>query len=141
MDVIIGSDFPKKIIPLFDNAKRNIDIVVYDWRWYPDQPGHAVQQFNSALIRAHQRGVIVRAVVNTQSTVPLLTNCGISARCLKDRRTMHAKMIIIDGEKLVIGSHNFTRNAFGSNVEVSIITDIPPENTRLAQFFENLYNI
>lgn len=141
MEVIVGSDFPKKIIPLFDKAKRNIDIVVYDWRWYPDQPAHAVQQFNSALVRAHQRGVVVRAVINSPELLPLLTKAGIRARCTRDKRTLHAKLIIVDGEKLVIGSHNFTRNAFGSNVEVSIITDIPSEQTRLASLFENLYNI
>lgn len=141
MDVVVGSDFPKKIIPLFDNAKKNIDIVVYDWRWYPDQPAHAVQQFNSALVRAHQRGVVVRAVINSPELLPLLTKSGIRARCTRDKRTLHAKLIIVDGEKLVIGSHNFTRNAFGANVEVSIITDIPPEQVRLAQLFENLYNI
>lgn len=141
MDVIVGADFPKKVIPLFDNAKKNIDIVVYDWRWYPDLPGHAVQQFNSALVRAKSRGVIIRAVINSPDLVPLLTKVGFGARCLKDKRTLHAKMIMIDGEILVIGSHNFTRNAFGSNVEVSIITEILPENTRLAELFENLYNI
>jgi phosphatidylserine/phosphatidylglycerophosphate/cardiolipin synthase-like enzyme len=141
MEVIVGSDFPKKIIPLFDKAKRNIDIVVYDWRWYQDNPEHAVQQFNAALVRARQRGVMVRAVINTPELIPILTKCGIGARCTRDKRTLHAKMIIVDGEKLVIGSHNFTKNAFGSNLEVSIITEILPENTRLAELYENLYNI
>ena len=141
MKVLVGSDFPKNIIPLFDTAKKNIDIVVYDWRWYPDDPAHAVQQFNAALVRAKSRGVLVRAVINTPELLPVLTKIGIGARCTRDKRTLHAKFIIIDGEQLVIGSHNFTKNAFGSNVEVSIITEILPENTRLAELFENLYNI
>jgi phosphatidylserine/phosphatidylglycerophosphate/cardiolipin synthase-like enzyme len=138
---IIGSEYPKKIIPLIDEAKKNIDIVVYDWRWYPDEPGHAVQQFNAALVRAKARGVLVRAVINAPDLLPILTKCGIGARCTRDKRTLHAKFIIIDGEKLVIGSHNFTKNAFGSNVEVSIVTEIPAENIRFAALFENLYNI
>ena len=138
---IIGSEYPKKVIPLINEAKKNIDIVVYEWRWYPNQPGHVVQQFNNALVRAVQRGVLVRAVLNTPLILPILTKTGIKARVLRDQRVVHTKMLIIDGTTLIIGSHNFTRNAFGSNLETSICVEIPSEITRLAEFFENLYNI
>lgn len=141
MDVVVGSDFPKKIIPLLKKAKRNIDIVVYDWRWYPNEPAHAVQQFNIALVQAHQRGVVVRAVINSPELLPILTSVGFNAKCLKDKRTLHAKFLIIDGVTLVIGSHNFTKNAFGSNVEVSVAIDLPSDNERFAVLFNNLYNI
>lgn len=136
---IIGADFPKKVIPLLDSAKKNIDIAVYDWRWYANQPAHAVQQFNIALVRAVQRGVLVRAVVNTTEIVPQLKKVGIQARGLKDARTLHTKLILIDGELAIIGSHNFTRNAFGSNIEVSLAVGIPVEHDRLAQFFNNIF--
>ena len=141
MEVVIGSDYPRKIIPLIDRAKKNIDIVVYDWRWYADQLAHPVQQFNMALVRAVQRGVVIRAVVNAHILVPTLTAVGIKVRQLKDRRTMHSKLLIIDGSTLVIGSHNFTRNAFASNIESSIIVTIPENVTRLHEFFNNLYGI
>lgn len=141
MEVIIGSDYPKKIIPLIDSAKRNIDIVVYDWRWYADRLGHPVQQLNMAIVRAVQRGVIVRAVINANIILGVLQSVGIRARQLPDRRTLHTKMMIVDGDTLVIGSHNFTRNAFASNIETSIIVTIPSEVTRLHEFFNNLYGL
>ena len=141
MITLIGADFGKQLIPLIDEAKKNIEIVSYDWRWYADQNGHPVQQFNMAIVRAVQRGVLVRAVLNSSDLLPLLTKLNIRARCMKDKRTLHAKMILIDGKTLVIGSHNITRNAFTHNVEVSVVVEIPPEITRLAEFFENLYNI
>ena len=141
MEIVIGSDYPKKIIALIDGAKKNIDIVVYDWRWYADQLAHPVQQFNMALVRAVQRGVVVRAVVNAHILVATLTKVGIKVRQLKDRRTLHTKMIILDSTTLVIGSHNFTRNAFASNIETSIVTEIPVGDERLASFFNNLYGL
>lgn len=141
MEVIIGPDFPKKIIPLFDNAKKNIDIVSYDWRWYPDRPGHAVQQLNIALVRAVARGVAVRAVLNAAATVPVLQKVGIKARTLADRRTLHAKLILIDGHTAVIGSHNLTSNAFAVNIEASVAVEIPEGSTRLQEFFTNLYGL
>jgi phosphatidylserine/phosphatidylglycerophosphate/cardiolipin synthase-like enzyme len=120
MKPIIGADFPKKVIPLIDEANRNIDIVVYDWRWYANQPGHCVQQFNNALVRAVGRGVHVRALVNRPDLLPMLKSVGINARVTQDARTLHAKLIIIDTHTLVIGSHNFTRNAFSHNIEASV---------------------
>lgn len=138
---IIGSDFPKKVIPLLNEAKKNIDIIVYDWRWYPNQPAHSVQQFNSALVRAVARGVSVRAVLNSALLLPILNKVGIKATRLKDKRTLHSKMILIDSKILIIGSHNFTRNAFGSNIESSVAIEIPENVKRFSEFFENLYNI
>lgn len=137
---LIGNDYPTKVIPFIDNAKANIDIIVYDWRWYPNNPSFNVQQFNSALVRAVSRGVVVRAVINTPQLLPILTSVGIKARCTRNKRTLHAKFISIDNETLVIGSHNFTKNAFNFNLEVSILTNIPDGITRFAELFENLYN-
>lgn len=141
MDIVIGSDYPKKLIPLLDNAKKNVDIVVYDWRWYADQLAHPVQQFNMAIVRAVQRGVIVRAVVNAHILLPVLTKVGVKVRQLPDRRTLHSKLILIDNKILVIGSHNFTRNAFTSNIETSVILDLPENESRFQSFFNNLYGL
>lgn len=138
---IIGAEYPKKVIPLIDGAKKNIDIVVYDWRWYPDQIAHPVQQLNAAIVRASQRGVFVRAVVNADLNLQVLNNAGIKARRLADKRTLHTKMILIDNRTLILGSHNFTRNAFGANIETSIAVEVPEDITRFTEFFNNLYGL
>lgn len=136
---LIGKDYPIKVIPFIDNAKKNINIIVYDWRWYPNNPSFNVQLFNLALIRAVNRGVLVRAVINSPQLLPILSSVGIKARCTRNKRTLHAKFLSIDDNTLVIGSHNFTKNAFNFNIEVSVLTEIPQEVTRFAELFENLY--
>lgn len=141
MEAIIGAEYPKKVAQLVDSAKRTIDILTYDWRYYIDQPGHAVQQFNTAIVRAVNRGVQVRAVLNLPDLVPQLQKVGILARNLKDRRVLHTKMILIDGHILVIGSHNLTRNAFGSNIEASLAVELPESERRFQLFFDNLYGL
>ena len=138
---LIGAEFPKKVAELFDDAKKNIDILTYDCRWHLNQPGHAVQQLNIALVRAVQRGVEVRAVLNRPDLVPTLLKVGVRARVLKDRRTLHAKLILIDGKMLVIGSHNLTRNAFGSNLEASLAVELPEGERRFQDFFNNLWGV
>lgn len=141
MIAIVGADYPKKVIPLINAAKKNIDVVMYDWRWYPDMPGHAVQRFNIAIANAMRRGVTVRAVINRVDLLAMLVNVGVRARVTRDKRTVHTKMIIIDDEVLIIGSHNLTRNAFGANIETSVAVKIPEGETRFQEFFKNLYSI
>lgn len=138
---IIGAEYPSIVIPLIDGAKKNIDIIMYDWRWYADQITHPVQQFNAALVRASKRGLRVRVITNTALNLEVLNKCGIKARVTRDRRTLHCKMIIIDDETLIMGSHNITRNAFSHNIEASVVVSIPNEVTRFAEFFSNLYSI
>lgn len=139
MQTLVGSDFGNAVIKLIDGAKRNIDIIVYDWRWYENDPGHIVQQFNLALIRAVRRGVQVRAILNAPEIIQKLNSVGIKARNLKDKRVLHSKMMLIDQKTLVIGSHNYTSNAFTRNLEMSIVTEYETVDNRAVIFFENLY--
>jgi phosphatidylserine/phosphatidylglycerophosphate/cardiolipin synthase-like enzyme len=141
MTPIIGADYVPQICALIAEAKRNIDIVLYDWRWYEDQAAHPCQQVNIALANAVRRGVLVRAVVNNDIALSSLKKAGIQARRLKDKRTLHCKLVILDEKTLVIGSHNFTRNAFAHNIEASVAVEIPEGITRWREFFANLYGL
>jgi phosphatidylserine/phosphatidylglycerophosphate/cardiolipin synthase-like enzyme len=139
METIIGKEFPQKVIPLIDEAKFSIDIVVFDWRWYPQDPGKSVQLFNQALVRAVRRGVNVRAITNTEEIISTLKNIGIKAKKFFTQRLIHAKFMIIDNETLIIGSHNYTEHGFDVNYEVSIIYKGREEIKPIIDFFNNIY--
>ena len=47
---IIGAEFPKVLISKIDNAKTSIKIVVFDWRWYPNDMGNPCQLFNQSIV-------------------------------------------------------------------------------------------
>ena len=139
MDTIIGSEFPTKVIPLIDSAKNNMRIVVFDWRWYANDPGSTVQQFNQAVIRASRRGVQVKAICNFQAVCDALIACGCVARKLTTKNLVHVKLISIDEKKCVIGSHNFTGNAFTTNFEASVVFEDKEHCERLFKFFDELW--
>jgi phosphatidylserine/phosphatidylglycerophosphate/cardiolipin synthase-like enzyme len=139
MEAIIGKEFPEKVIPLIDQAKNTIDIVVFDWRWYPQNPGSPVQLFNQAIARAVKRGVIVRAIANTPQIVDILNSIGARAKKLTTPHLVHAKIMIIDDRFLIIGSHNYTETAFLMNFEVSVIIEDEKVIRRVKEFFNNLY--
>lgn len=123
MDIIVGKEFPQKVVPLIEGAKKSIAIVVFDWRWYPNEPGNPVQLFNQAIIQAVRRGVKVTVITNCDDVVKKLNSEGCNAKKLKTEKLVHAKLMIIDSEKAIIGSHNYTQNAFIMNHDLSIIID------------------
>jgi phosphatidylserine/phosphatidylglycerophosphate/cardiolipin synthase-like enzyme len=136
---VIGKAFPEKVIPLIDEAKHSIKIIVFDWRWYPQNLGSSVQLFNQSIIRAARRGVEVKVLTNIEDVVKLLKSQGIKAKKLFSKKLLHAKMMLLDDENLVIGSHNYTQSAFEMNQEVSAIICGAEDLLPFVNFFNNLY--
>jgi len=120
VEAIVGSQFPKIVIPKIDNAKKSIKIIVFDWRWYPNDSGNPCQLFNQSIVRASRRGVRVRVITNYTDVVATLKSVGVDARKIVTKNLVHAKMMLIDDETLILGSHNYTQSAFTMNFEVSV---------------------
>jgi len=139
-EIIIGKEFPQKVIPLIRQAKKSIDIVVYYWVWYPDQIGSEIQKFNNAIIAAKKRGLKVRVITNSQKIIDILKGNKVEAKKIDSKYILHAKNILIDEESAVVGSHNYTMSAFTTNFEVSIMTQNKEVVARLTQFFKNLWS-
>lgn len=139
MDFIIGKQFPQKVIPLIDGAKKTIEIIVFDWRWYPQEMGNTVQLFNQSIARAAKRGVKIRAIVNNDEIARTLKLVGCEAKKMHSKNLLHCKVILIDDEYLILGSHNYTQSAFYTNFELSVLLSAPGQFSEVKSFFENLY--
>lgn len=137
---IIGKEFGPKVTPLIEQAKHSIDIIVYDWRWYPDQLGSAIQKFNNAIINAAKKGKRVRVITNFTYINPILSQLNIKTKEISSKKTIHTKMMIIDNDIVILGSHNYTMNAFTINYEVSIIIQNQNFAERLDEYFNNLWS-
>ena len=137
--LIIGKEFPKKVIPLIQNAKKSIDIIVFDWRWYPNQIGQTIQQFNHEIIKASRKNCKIRVVVNSNQIIKELQLHDIKTKIHCYKGLLHTKLMIIDRELAILGSHNYTMNAFTINYEISIIVQDIMTLQRLQTYFENLW--
>lgn len=120
------------MINIIDNAKNNIFLAVLE---YSDM------DVNKALIRAFKRGVDVRVLLDRKDTndkyaggIPVPTNFPNIYPAIElvknyvpvkwyDARfsgqELHMKMMVADGEQLIAGSTNFTRQAFTTFRETS----------------------
>ena len=139
IDVIVGKEFSSKVVPLIESAQHSIRIVVFDWRWYPNEPGSPVQKFNNAILAAKRRGVDVKVISNVDDVCRILKEQGIQARHPITPSIIHAKFIVIDESICVMGSHNYTQNAFTMNHEISFKVDDKEACKRLREFFDILF--
>jgi phosphatidylserine/phosphatidylglycerophosphate/cardiolipin synthase-like enzyme len=139
VQTVIGAEFPKEIIPLIHQAKHSLDILVFDWRWYPSEPDSPVQLFNQAILQAAKRGIKVRALVNHLDIVDLLRKYGVDARKANTKTLVHAKLMIVDSDIVVVGSHNYTQSAFERNFECSLIVKSDSCVAELQQYYNGLF--
>lgn len=101
------------VIEAIDNADSTIDGAFFEFN---------VEGITNALIRARQRGVEIRlvldddhAVFDDESTVEDLEDAGIEFVDDSRGALMHHKFMIIDGQELWMGSMNFTQNGLYRN--------------------------
>jgi len=135
IQTIIGNQFYKKVIEEISKAKKEIDIIVYDWRWYGDQVGYSIQKFNQEIIQKAKSGVSVKAILNTKDTEKVLRENGVKTNIRDFGGLLHTKLMIIDDKIVVVGSHNYTYNAFETNFETSVIID----DEEIAQTFKTYF--
>jgi cardiolipin synthase len=86
-----------------------------------------------SLLRAARRGVRVRLLLPARSDVPLILVLGRSSYSTLlrggveifelEREILHAKVMLIDGERTVIGSANLDQRSFHRNYEINCIVD------------------
>ena len=138
-EILIGRAFAKQVIPLIKGAKKSIDIIVYNWLWYPNEIGSKIQNFNHALVTANRGGVEVKAVVQKTLIAEILRREKIKVRKIQSGRVLHTKLMIVDDSVAILGSHNYTMNAFNINYEVSVIIHDPEIIEELKTYFSNFF--
>ena len=131
---IIGNQYPLVVVPEINSANQKIDIIMYEWKWYSHEKAGGVEKFNLAVQGAARRGVKVRVLLNIESmghaitrinkrTETYLRLAGVEVKFGQIGTATHAKILIIDDRKMIIGSHNISKGSFSRNQECSILIE------------------
>lgn len=136
--ILIGSEYPEAVIPLINSAKKSIEILMFDWRWYKNDFANPMQQLNHAIVSSVRRRVQVSAITNYNEVIDTLNAQGIKAIQWPRNTLLHSKLLVIDRQIVVMGSHNFTSNAFTSNLETSTILHDEALAVSYSDFFREL---
>lgn len=133
---IFSPDGGSKIISAIENAESSIDIEMYVF---------TSEETLDALKRAHNRGVKIRVILerrvvggSNEEMFNLLSSYGIDVRwASKTFKLTHAKFMIIDGKKVIVGSHNFSDSALTLNRETSVLLERTDVVEQFKSVFEN----
>ncbi len=90
-----------------------------------------------ALKKAHRRGLSVRVLLEGRnlgdSREEDLLRAGIPVRQDANPYSMHHKVMVLDGTRVVTGSYNFTQRAWQVNNENLLVLESPPLAERYRQ--------
>jgi phosphatidylserine/phosphatidylglycerophosphate/cardiolipin synthase-like enzyme len=127
------------LLELFGSASRTIDVGVYMVNLRPRSRKNPVTYLVNGLLEACDRGVRVRVVLpvyrnakSQQGAGAALQRMGLHVRMLPESVRLHAKMVVVDGRKVVVMSANLSYSSWARNREVGMRC-LEPEPARRAQ--------
>lgn len=139
--VVVNGEFLDAVLPRIREAKKTIDVMVFDWRLKDTSPDAPVQQLVSCLYSAITRGVRVRVLTASEAVAAVLKRQDFKTRVVHTEKLLHTKIMLIDDTLLITGSHNYTESAFLRNVELSVVVDLGSRENRARLLFDTLWGI
>ncbi|MGG5260330.1 phospholipase D-like domain-containing protein [Phycicoccus avicenniae] len=146
-DVSVLSDgqYPLSLTNLLDSASQAIDVCMFHIA-----AGQRTQTLMDALTSAVNRGVEVRVlldrdrpkdpynsnVVNIRAR-RLLQAGGVRVRQDPAHRLLHSKFVIVDLDRVVLGSHNWSSGSFAGFDDVSVILQSAEITSQLVSRFDD----
>ena len=140
-ELILDNAYILKAAEFIKDAKSEVRLCAYAWRWYRNEPEIGIQKFNIELLRAHSRGVRVRCLVNNFAMFKYFTTLGFKCRYVDRTRMLHTKALAIDNKTLILGSHNLTKRANSDNFEASIATQEFEVVAQFSEYFDSMWAV
>lgn len=141
VELILDRAFTAKAQSFIDDAEREVRLCAYAWRWYANEPQIDIQKFNVSLLRAVQRGVRIKCLVNNFSMYSYFTSLGFTCRFVDRTRMLHTKAIVIDTKTLILGSHNLTKRANTDNFEASVAIQDYEVVQQFSTYFDKMWEV
>jgi phosphatidylserine/phosphatidylglycerophosphate/cardiolipin synthase-like enzyme len=135
VQVLFGSEDKAMpdLVDLVDGAQQSVRFMAFSF---------TRDDLGDAMLSRAEAGLNVQGIFEARgsetefSELPRLFCAGLAVRQDGNPRAMHHKVIIIDGQKVVTGSFNFSNNAEESNDENLVIIADPNLAAQYLQEFE-----
>lgn len=153
INLLIENEFTPALISQINNAHDKIYGSIFYAKIYRTHRNDLTQKILDALVRAWNRHVLVRLIVNRRTDkekvitsnkqfIDLARKNNIDARLSNPGRINHAKFWLFDDRISIIGSHNLTLRSMRISKEVSIEITDEKINRQLTEYFQQqFYNI
>jgi cardiolipin synthase len=144
--LIVDGEYTKVVREAIKAARKNIQMMMFEasyYQQYPDTPSNLLIR---ELMNARKRGVRVEVILERGEstdrasqrnlfTGKILAKEGVDVTYDPPTLTTHTKLLVIDGETVILGSTNWTYSALTKNHEVSVLIRSPEMAKSLADYF------
>ena len=122
-----------------ESAQKSIHIASFEMKHYDSRPSSKMNRLVRQLVYAKERGVDVKVVTDEYSREnnahSMLAENGVPIRLDGRDQTLHAKLIIVDGKVVLLGSTNLSFFGLEKNREANVMID----DEAVAQSFERYF--
>lgn len=149
---LIKKDYYPEVLDLIKSAEKSIYLVMYAIQLRGRDEKDKVNTLLEELIEAKRRGVKVKVILETSGkeswgeyitgindeVKKILQRNGIQVYLDDDKTTTHVKVLVVDDEVTVLGSHNWTFAAFVRNNESSVKIKSRPVAQKYISYFYSI---
>jgi len=141
VEVTTDREYFNEVSEVLAGARESIHIVLFSANYQGNYGDSHVNELLQELISARNRGVDVQIVMDywpegNDKTVNYLKKNNVEAKMVQIDGTTHAKLIIIDGETVIVGSTNWSYHSVDKNHEANVII----RDGRVAGEFESYFS-
>lgn len=148
--LVVDNQYLSVAQSLVEQAKKEICISTFKLEINEKPRGRTLKKFFESLAGRISQGVKVKVLFNwhdDQRSVAktnyyastFLKGKGADVRFLKNNRCVHAKLLLVDREKALLGSHNLSIRSCESNFELSYLIPDPETVANLSSVFEHSF--
>lgn len=148
--ILHDNDFLPHALALIDTAKSSVDISTFKAEITSKPRGRRLTVFFDKLYEKKSQGIRIRFLINYHddhriipktnlSAINNLKNHKIDVRCQSHNRCNHAKLILVDTEKAILGSHNLSVKSVHNNFEISYLLTDPVNVCHLQAIFDRVF--
>ncbi|ANF22336.1 phospholipase D-like domain-containing protein [Thermococcus piezophilus] len=124
-EILLDNEYYYEVLNAINNAGESIYIMMFSMKYDPADSFDWANDLIRALAEAEKRGVSVHVLLEDSSDInraayDYLKANGVDVSFDSPETTLHAKVVVIDGKIVFLGSHNWSESALYWNHEVSI---------------------
>jgi hypothetical protein len=141
--ILTPDNYLDVVVPAVKNATKSVLVQNQTLATPPNSADQRFQAFWEAVLDQQKRGRDVRLIFRLQDRdagqarvdMDALKDFGFDKKRIKIQKGCHTKGIVIDGQRVLLGSHNLSNTGATTNRDASLLFDDAP----LAKYFGDLF--
>jgi phosphatidylserine/phosphatidylglycerophosphate/cardiolipin synthase-like enzyme len=149
VQLVLDAQYFQVAKKMIQEAKHSIQVMMFEMGYYDEHPSTPSNLLIKELISAKKRDVKVEVILEVKEeedrttkrnrhTGRILSEGGVKVIYDSFSKTTHAKLVVADGQLILLGSTNWTYHALTTNNETSVLIRSKEVAQALQDYFDRV---